>query len=479
MDRRNGKGRRGNGGGGNPKTTARPPANTATEAWLNAIQDATECITPSSSFGNEDEIAASLGYLGILALTLEQCSHAWDDVPMGGPPEFRKDGVAVVEEPDVAFYTGAGFTQEPAFYGYHDPPPPAAITVSHSENRFATFQYDSDSDDDDDDDDDDEHHSNEYTPATALPPPPPSTNSSHSHLSMRRLMIRIVTAQSEVYACQASHAPPQWQQGAELYQLSLFKIHQALSLADSECARWLEQGDIPTTLKEDANVVEVAIQYLTQQTDKFRQRAHNKERQLMQRLEPQWQSRDAIKQKWGSERWTSNPRPKRNYAAAREADEEQLRQIRAALQSLEEMDTEGAVQSSQEFKDQVTSGKKKKKKSVAKRDNGQRPTDLSKRVPLSEYPDATDFGWTFTGSNDNVVEFFENDDGVKLDWYFTTATVKTSLDHPTQGKTQLFGARVTPNTYLEILLNPRAHTNERYHTRNEKKPSRDLWEPHD
>jgi hypothetical protein len=317
-----------------------------------------------------------------------------------------------------------------------------------------------------------EHLSNSIATTTTTTT---TTSTNHVHLSMRRIMIRIVTAQSEVYACQASHAPPQWQQGAELYQASLFKIHHALSLADSECAKWLEEGDIPASLQEDANVVEVAIQYLTKQTAKFQQYARNKERQLMQRLEPQWQSRDDIKKRWGSERWNNNPNPKRNYAAIRAADEAQLREIRAALQSLEEMDTQGAVRSSQEFKDQVSGGKKKK--SERKRDNGLRPNDVSKRLPLSEYPDPTEFGWIFTGSHGDKVEFFERD-GVKLDWYFTTGTIKTCLDHPKQGKTQLFGARVTSNTYLEILLNPRAHTNERYHgQQQERKPSRDLWMP--
>lgn len=297
---------------------------------------------------------------------------------------------------------------------------------------------------------------------------------------MRRLMIRIVTAQSELYACQAR--PPQWKRGAELYQTSLFKIHHALSLADSECARWLEQGEIPTPLQEDATVVEVAIQYLTSQVDLFRHKAAAQERYLEKKLQPQWQSRDDVKKRWGQERWEHNTHAKHDYARMRQADEEQLREVRAALRQLEEMDTEQAVLSSRDLQDKVSdkkkrrdNGKQKRRSSNSKerrRDNGKRPTDLSKRVSLTEYPDPTEFGWTFTGSWKNV-EFFEKD-GVKLDWYFTTATIKTSLDHPKKGKTQLFGSRVTPDTYLEILLNPRAHTNVRYQ---ERKPTRQLWVP--
>jgi len=40
------------------------------------------------------------------------------------------------------------------------------------------------------------------------------------------------------------------------------------------------------------------------------------------------------------------------------------------------------------------------------------------------------------------------------------------MDHPSQGKTQLFAAQVDPATYRAILEHPRVHTGDRYHTRN-------------
>jgi hypothetical protein len=102
-------------------------------------------------------------------------------------------------------------------------------------------------------------------------------------------------------------------------------------------------------------------------------------------------------------------------------------------------------------------------------------------VSWESYPDPTNHGWSFTGSwEPSLVEFFEHrlvlgggggdhdDDNaavVKLDWYYTTATMKTSLHHPRQGKTQMFANRVTPQLYLDILQNPRAHTNQRYQQR--------------
>ena len=99
--------------------------------------------------------------------------------------------------------------------------------------------------------------------------------------------------------------------------------------------------------------------------------------------------------------------------------------------------------------------------------NGMRPTDVSRRVDIQLYPDPTLFGWIFTGSY-GVTEFFEirinesSDEIIKLDWYYTTGTIKTSMNHPVQGYTQLFAARVDPDTYCAILQDPRAHTGKRY-----------------
>lgn len=42
--------------------------------------------------------------------------------------------------------------------------------------------------------------------------------------------------------------------------------------------------------------------------------------------------------------------------------------------------------------------------------------------------------------------------------YYTTGTVSTSLDHPRQGKTQLFRRNVDMDLLREIFLNPRIHT---------------------
>ena len=102
--------------------------------------------------------------------------------------------------------------------------------------------------------------------------------------------------------------------------------------------------------------------------------------------------------------------------------------------------------------------------------NGRRPDYRGQRVSSRDYPDPTAFGWTFTGSCEGGrAEFFEKDFSqhgvVKLDFYYTTGTVKTVLDHPRQGVTQLFakGNRLSPGMYRAILQNPRHHTGNRYH----------------
>lgn len=104
--------------------------------------------------------------------------------------------------------------------------------------------------------------------------------------------------------------------------------------------------------------------------------------------------------------------------------------------------------------------------------NRRRPNYLGLRVDSANYPDPTHFGWTFTGSCEGGrAEFFEKDFAqhgvVKLDFYYTTGTVKTVLDHPRQGVTQLFGkgADLSPELYRAILENPRVHTDVRYHRR--------------
>jgi len=112
-------------------------------------------------------------------------------------------------------------------------------------------------------------------------------------------------------------------------------------------------------------------------------------------------------------------------------------------------------------------------KKRTKRYNNIRPNYHGNRVNTLHYPDPTRYNWTFTGSNEEGrVEFFEktlNFGLVKLDFYYTTGTVKTTLVHPTTGPNCLFRNTVNPDVYIQILQNPRVHTNRGYRSRSDRK----------
>ena len=101
--------------------------------------------------------------------------------------------------------------------------------------------------------------------------------------------------------------------------------------------------------------------------------------------------------------------------------------------------------------------------------NGIRPNYNGERISLQQYPDPTSFGWTFTGSvEESKVEFFEKRSNIgltKMDWYYTTGTIKTILDHPTTGRNALFRGNVSPEQFENICKNPRAHTTRGYRRR--------------
>mmetsp|Transcript_15763 Transcript_15763/g.19220 ORF Transcript_15763/g.19220 Transcript_15763/m.19220 type:complete len:221 (+) Transcript_15763:165-827(+) len=92
---------------------------------------------------------------------------------------------------------------------------------------------------------------------------------------------------------------------------------------------------------------------------------------------------------------------------------------------------------------------------------------LYPRVQYYRYPDPSKYGWTFTGScDDEKVEFYEQeiyDEAhgsnmfIYLDFYYTNGTVKTVLNHPSNGLVQLFGKgrSLLPDVYIKILQCPK------------------------
>ena len=75
------------------------------------------------------------------------------------------------------------------------------------------------------------------------------------------------------------------------------------------------------------------------------------------------------------------------------------------------------------------------------------------------------YGWESRGHNpdNSMLSFFKED--MRINVYYTTMTVGTCLDHPRQGRTQLFRRNLTLEDVERIFHNPRAHTNKGYHKR--------------
>ncbi|KAF6262494.1 hypothetical protein COO60DRAFT_1293389 [Scenedesmus sp. NREL 46B-D3] len=87
---------------------------------------------------------------------------------------------------------------------------------------------------------------------------------------------------------------------------------------------------------------------------------------------------------------------------------------------------------------------------------------------MSHNANPAQYGWTYQGSNQaSKVEFYEKD-GVKMDYYYTTGTMKTSMDHPNQGKTQMFRRHLDDMQFQSVCQNPRTHTGQGYQTKSSK-----------
>ena len=444
----------------------------ASAAWQAAI--ATCGTTASSPAASSEDLAATVAYLEALRDHLDRRKGAWDRPPKKAPPAA----------PTIAPTRGSGSNhhQQQQRGDFEGP------------NAFAAFA------DDDSDDASSSAASSDAGDEVVF------GNNAQSRqkkpMEMRRLTIRVLTTLSEVQSAVASKMAsdrpvPRWSDAAETYALSYGCATVALSVADERSARilqtqtaheWLGEAGAGDSvemdeLSDDASVVHVALTHFADCRDRYLSLAERRAAQLRRKLEPQWVDRDEVKARWGQEKWESNPRPKNNYARMRRDHERELRELERAQVVILELDVEAAVErSGTMMRGEIPGGGDGG--SGGGRYNSLRPDYASAggRVPFELYPDPTLFGWAFTGScsEPSRVEFYERaaDDGsggvVKLDFFYSTGTVKTSLHHPGRGKpTQLFGRAgnangpqpaITPEQYVEVLRNPRAHTGGRYHT---------------
>ena len=467
-----------------------PPA---TQAWLDAIYSATECLRSRqqqggfhSSNGDQYEtqcgrIDAGLDYLERLESKLGTIQRKrWYQSPRQNPPDFSCSGGDIF----------ASATRLVPSQVYHSLP-----KTERSNYPFASIAYDDDDEEEEGTDEEgNENYQNEDLDDEAGDHP---TVHNADIMTIVRLVIRILTSTSDLWAAKGSILAHrhEWTVGASALQCAISKIQQALDLADTQISRYYhyysnirgnngKQQRRLQALQDDSDIVHVAVQSLVQARNKYLSSAHREKARLERILRPQWESRDAVKERMGEERWVNNPHPKYDFAKLREESEEKLRQIKSALDSLSQEALDGLSASAHFLKQRLL-------KSNRHRYNGKRPEELCPKddvvIRLEGLPDATNFGWTFTGSNaQSRVEFFEritnagNDDSsttttttttpclIKLDFYYSTGTVKTSLEHPTKGKTQMFCKdAITPELYVEILKNPRVHTDGlRYQTTN-------------
>jgi len=374
------------------------------------------------------------------------------------------------------------------------------------------------------------NENNEYDdqPPSFLPPPLPSQlvlhhNNNHNNtpllseeeattMTSRRIVIRILTTLSEIYAIQGMNLGKmkQWVDGVNAYSNSYKFVNYALQIADEKYATLFHlheqqqqqhDRDEHNIIANDCNIIHITLSHFASQRDKYTIIAQRRKHYLETILIPQWEARDEIRDKLGEYWWRNNPNPKHVQSDMRKKDEQELKDIDNAVETLEGLETrkiELRIQNVMTGGDgsngdsgyddslPLLSELEQSGMENGMRYNGIRPNynyGQSNRVAFEQYPDPTEYGWMFTGScEESFVEFFEksidndNDNGfsiVKLDFYYTTASIKTSLHHPIQGKTQMFGRKgsVTPELYLEILLNPRVHTGVRYQKRRRNKRS--------
>jgi hypothetical protein len=331
-------------------------SSSSSAAWLHAIVEATACLRSKNEHEElDDDIEEGLQALTCLELFLLACEAQWDHPPTMLPPPRSGDVNDEDRAVAVAHQLNTMSLQSPLLGG----------------NRFASIQYD-DSDDEEKMEEEDDGGDIPTLNRTPLP-------TEQKGISMRRLMIRVVTAQSELYAKLASacrrYPEPRWVQGADTYETSLVRIRYALDLADSEISRLFDTNISARGLVEDASIVVVAVEYLTKERAAFQNAAEHKQQYLLKKLNPQWAKRDAIKSRLG-DKWTNNPSPRNDYRRLREEDELQLREVQAALEKLLAMDTDQAQEHAEELRCRL----QQQQGGGGQRNNGVRPIDTADRV---------------------------------------------------------------------------------------------------
>jgi hypothetical protein len=96
--------------------------------------------------------------------------------------------------------------------------------------------------------------------------------------------------------------------------------------------------------------VSIAAGHGNDKKAEFEHQAEKRKDQLKRNLSPQWEDRDAARASMGDEAWTNNPRPKKDYARLREADERELRELERAQAEVAAVDYDAVRERSEQLR---------------------------------------------------------------------------------------------------------------------------------
>lgn len=84
-----------------------------------------------------------------------------------------------------------------------------------------------------------------------------------------------------------------------------------------------------------------------------------------------------------------------------------------------------------------------------------------KKEVIDKY--AIEHGYTLIDWQENIGMVSYLKDFVRINVYLSTLTVSTAMNHPKQGRTQLFRKNLDIKTLKRIFRDPRAHTGKGYY----------------
>lgn len=91
------------------------------------------------------------------------------------------------------------------------------------------------------------------------------------------------------------------------------------------------------------------------------------------------------------------------------------------------------------------------------------PPELIPEEASSFYEESYKRGWRLLDVQEGCKMLSILRNGVRLNYYYTTGTVATAMNHPKKGRSQLYRKGLSWDEILSVLDNPREHTNAGYY----------------